>query len=234
MLIATTVGVPTLNGMDTVLPPGHNLFSPLDDDYEARAYLFASRHGLLDGLCAFDLTKKTWRIVRNPPPVPRTHPLGAGLLDRDRILFSAHQPGVAMLADGWSSPEDWGTWATGLMSTLTVRLQHDVFAASEAKMVFSASAYLPVGVSAKAVKIYLSDPPVSPDPITTWTLTPAPQSLTLCIPGEEIPSDRPITLTFRAERSYSPSQLNLSGDSRVLNFGLRELTVDADSCDGTP
>src|SRR5208282_4668495 len=59
MLIATTTGVPTLNGMDSFYPPEHSLFSPLDDDYEARAYLFASRHGLLDGLCAFDLTKKT-------------------------------------------------------------------------------------------------------------------------------------------------------------------------------
>jgi hypothetical protein len=234
MLIAATVGVPTLNGMDSFYPLGHNLFSPLDNDYELRAYWFASRHGLLDGLCAFDLTEKTWRIVSGPPPAPRTHPLGAGLVDHDRILFSADQPGVAMLADGWSSPEDWGTWATGLMSTLTVRLQHDVFAASGAKMVFSACAFLPPGVSAKAVKIYLSDPPASTDPITTWTLAPDRQRETLCIPGKEIPSDRPITLTFRAERSYSPSQSNLSGDARVLDFAFSEFTVDADSCDGSP
>ena len=161
MLIATTVGVPTMNGMDTFYPPGHSLFSPLDEDYEERAYAFASRHGLLDGLCAFDLTKKTWRIVSAPPPAPRTHPFGAGLLDGDRILFSAHQPGATMLADGWSSPEDWGTWATGLRSTLTIKLQHDAFAASGAKIAFSASPYLPPGVSAKDVRVYLSDPPVS-------------------------------------------------------------------------
>lgn len=231
MLIATTTGVPTLNGMDSFYPPEHSLFSPLDDDYEARAYLFASRHGLLDGLCAFDLTKKTWRIVTGPPPAPRTHPLGAGLLDGDRVRFSADQLGVGMLADGWSQPEDWGTWATGLTSTLTVRLEHDVFAASGAKMVFSASAYLPPGVSAKDVRIYLSDPPVSTDPITTWTLTPDNQWMTLCIPGEEIPSERPITLTFKAGRSYSPSQLNPLSDSRVLDFSLSEFTVDAASCD---
>ena len=231
MLIATTVGVPTMNGMDTFYPPGHSLFSPLDEDYEERAYAFASRHGLLDGLCAFDLTKKTWRIVSAPPPAPRTHPFGAGLLDGDRILFSAHQPGATMLADGWSSPEDWGTWATGLRSTLTIKLQHDAFAASGAKIAFSASPYLPPGVSAKDVRVYLSDPPVSTDPITTFTLTPGDQWLTLCIPGEDIPSDRPITLTFKTERSYSPSQLNPSGDSRVLDFALNEFTVDASSCD---
>ena len=120
MLIATTVGVPTLNGMDSFYPPGHSLFSPLDDDYEARAYLFASRHGLLDGLCAFDLTQNTWRILSGPPPAPRSHPLGEGLVDRDRISFGAHQPGVAMLADGWSLPEDGETWATGRLSTLSV------------------------------------------------------------------------------------------------------------------
>jgi hypothetical protein len=231
MLIATTVGVPTMNGMDTFYPPGHSLFSPLDDDYEARAYLFALRRGLLNGLCAFDLTEKTWRIVSASPPAPRTHPLGAGLLDGDRILFSGHEPGVAMLADGWSSPEDWGTWATGLISPLTVKLQRDVFAASGAKMAFAASAYLPPGVSAKDVRIYLSDPPVSQEPIATWTLAPDKQWVTLCIPGEDIPADRPITLTFKAENSYSPSQVNPSGDSRILDFSLSEFTVDAASCE---
>jgi hypothetical protein len=92
-------------------------------------------------------------------------------------------------------------------------------------------AYLPPGVSAKDVRIYLSDPPVSTDPITTLTLTPDNQWMTLCIPGEEIPSERPITLTFKAGRSYSPSQLNPLGDSRVLDFSLSEFTVDAASCD---
>ena len=100
-------------------------------------------------------------------------------------------------------------------------------------MVFSASAYLPPGVSAKDVRIYLSDPPVSTDPITTWTLTPDNQWMTLCIPGEEIPSERPITLTFKAGRSYAPSQLNPLGDSRVLDFSLSEFTVDAASCDNS-
>ncbi len=231
MLIATTVGVPTLNGMDSFYPPGHTLFSPLDGDYELRAYMFAWRHGLLDGLCAFDLTENTWRIVTGPPPAPRTHPLGAGLVAGDRIQFGDGQPGVPMLADGWSSPEDWGTWATGLISTLTVRLQHDAFAAGGAKMVFPTWAYLPAGAGAKTLKVYLTDPPVSADPLATWTLSHDRQPLTLCIPREAIPSDRPITLTFEAEKSYSPSQTNPAGDARVLNFALSELTVEAEPCD---
>ena len=37
-------------------------------------------------------------------------------------------------------------------------------------MAFSAWAFLPLG--AKDVRIYLSDPQVSADPIATWTLTP--------------------------------------------------------------
>jgi hypothetical protein len=169
-----------------------------------------------------------------PPPAPRTSPIGAGLLVGDRILFGGHESGVAMLGDGWSSPEDWGAWATGLVSTLTVKLRREVFAASGAKMVFSASAYLPPGVSSKDLQIYVSDPPVSKEPIATWALTPDSRHLTLCIPGEGIPSERPITLTFKGQKSYSPSELNPSGDSRVLNFSLREVTVHAASCDGSP
>ena len=71
-------------------------------------------------------------------------------------------------------------------------------------MRLSAWAHLQPGVSAKDVRIYLSDPQVSADAIATWTLTPDSQRLSLCIPGDELPSDRPITLTFKAERSYSP------------------------------
>jgi hypothetical protein len=52
--------------------------------------------------------------------------------------------------------------------------------------------------------------------------------------GSAIKSDGPIALTFMAERSWSAYQSNVSEDSRVLDFALRELRFMRNPANGPP
>jgi hypothetical protein len=223
MLLATMTRMPTVLGMDAFLPPRWNLHSPLTADYDLRVYMYAQRRGLLQGLCALDLTAMTWRLIDRPPNVPHTHPLGSGLVDRDQLSFADGQPGVSMLADGWSEPEAWGVWATGTQSTLSLRLSSDL-QSSGVSLGMTIGAFLPPGIDNKRIDVFLGEP-TEASLIAQWKLTRAPEEKEFCIPANAIPRDRLIKLTFKADRSYSPGE-----DSRVLNVALQSLSVHAEPC----
>jgi hypothetical protein len=138
--------------------------------------------------------------------------------------FARGQPGVAMLADGWSEPEDWGVWATGTESTLNLRLSSDPFQTSGVSLRVTTGAFLPPGINNKTIDVFVGEP-TGASPIAQWKLTRATEQKELCIPASAIPRDRIVKLTFKADRSYSPA-----ADSRVLNIALQSLSVHTEPC----
>jgi hypothetical protein len=160
-------------------------------------------------------------------------PLGRGLDDRETVSLASGQPGVAMLTDGWSEPEQWGTWATGTQSRLTLRLYGDRFVNTGAILRLTTEFFLPANVNSKKLNIFVGDA-IGGQPLAQWSLGPAENKIKiLCIPAGAIAADHLLTLTFKTNRSYSPSEVTGSGDRRVLNFGVRRLAVDAGRCPPT-
>lgn len=281
MLIAERIGLPTLLGMHTFIPPGWDLTDPLAPDYEWRVYRYAEKHHLTEGLCAFDLQDLTWRVVTTPPDRPATPPpelalaglispagpisldlraplaqryggsslrlpcrpmaatdtsllvcagepakdaggvgVALALRDGEHVSFARGEPGTLLLADGWSPPESWGTWASDQQASLVVRLDRSLFA-DGARLVLTAHALLPLQDTSKVVHVSIDDAPLG-----SLNLTGDPSQQDLCIPAARLPEGRAFTLTLRTDRAaQSPAALKLSGDARPLNFALSGLTV---------
>jgi hypothetical protein len=64
MLIAAMIQLPTVNGMASFLPKNGDLTRPFDADYLARVRSYADAHGLVHGLCSFDLKARRWTASR--------------------------------------------------------------------------------------------------------------------------------------------------------------------------
>ena len=232
MMLATKTRLPTVLGWDSIIPPSWNLYEAYAADYEPRVYAYAEHNGLLPGLCAFNLTTLLWRVVDGPPAVKRVpDPLGGGLDVGETVSFARGQPGVAMLTDGWSEPEGFGTWATGTQSRLSLRLYGDSFMKTGVILRFATWFFLPPNVNSKKLDIFVGDA-MGAQPVAQWSLGPEAENRVkvLCIPTAAIAADHSLTLTFKAERSYSPSEVTGAGDRRVLDFGILRLSVDAGPC----
>ena len=228
MLVAETVGVPTLNGMDTFIPPDNNLFDPLEKTYEARAYLYALRHNLLAGLCTYDLTTKEWRVVTGPPPAPATVPFGSGLLPDSALTFAAGQKGVPSLDQGWSDPESWGVWAIGTQSSLDLKLDATAFSAG-AELSLFVQTLLPRSVPQKSVYVEIASADGS-QIHATWMVGRNNAVQTICVPSRLLKQHAPLRLNFSAKQSFSPASIGDGDDTRVLNFGLTKLTATSTTC----
>jgi hypothetical protein len=60
MLIAEWLGLPTVNGFASVLPPDWDLLWTGRPDYLTRMRAYVHRHGIEAGLCRFDLPTRKW------------------------------------------------------------------------------------------------------------------------------------------------------------------------------
>jgi hypothetical protein len=67
-------------------------------------------HVLIDDIPVVSIFKKLSR------PIPPHTELNK------KIYFSSYQPGLNYLAEGWNSPENWGTWSNSLTTKLTIPL----------------------------------------------------------------------------------------------------------------
>jgi len=63
MMIALTYHRPTINGYSGFSPPGWDFFDTNDPNYEQRAVLWATKHGVAGGLCRVDVEHGTWTMA---------------------------------------------------------------------------------------------------------------------------------------------------------------------------
>ncbi len=62
MLLSVQTGLPTVNGLSGMTPPGWNLWSPNDPKYPGAARNWAEANGIAEGFCELDLSTKKWSI----------------------------------------------------------------------------------------------------------------------------------------------------------------------------
>lgn len=63
MLVAIQIGLPTINGLSGMTPPGWDLWSPSDPTYPDVVRAWAARNGVAEGLCQLDFSNKKWSAV---------------------------------------------------------------------------------------------------------------------------------------------------------------------------
>lgn len=62
MLLSVQIGLPTINGLSGMTPPGWNLWTPSDPRYPNAARNWAEANGIAEGFCELDLSTKKWSI----------------------------------------------------------------------------------------------------------------------------------------------------------------------------
>ena len=146
--------------------------------------------------------------------------LSLALRDGEHVSFARGAPGTLLLADGWSRPESWGTWASDQQASLVLRLDRNLFG-DGARLVFTAHALMPSQDASKVVHVMIDDAPLG-----SLNLSRDAVEQDLCIPAARLPEDRAFVLTLRTDAAVqSPAALKLSGDARPLNFALSRMSV---------
>lgn len=62
LLLPVQIGLPTVNGLSGMTPPGWDLWSPSDPTYPDVARAWAERNGIAERLCELDFSTKKWSI----------------------------------------------------------------------------------------------------------------------------------------------------------------------------
>ncbi|MBS7700967.1 MULTISPECIES: hypothetical protein [unclassified Chelatococcus] len=202
------------------------LVSPVGPIPLALRTLLAHRYGdsTLRLPCRTIADKSTPLLVCAGEPVkePADIRLALGLREGEEVSFAGGEAGTLLLADGWSRPESWGTWASGQAATLVFRLVGDDFP-DGVRLTLTAHALPRPQDRSKVVHVLVGGAPVA-----TLNLTRDPGPQDLCIPAAQLPKEGAILLTFQTDSDIqSPATLKISDDTRPLNFAVSQLSVSA-------
>jgi hypothetical protein len=133
----------------------------------------------------------------------------------DSFSFSRSGRGPILMKDGWSVPEEWGTWTMGATAGLAV--PHPV-AIRQFGVELTVRGFVPEGRDPINVGIKVNEREVD-----RLSLTSQDRSIKFRIPVDVVERDEPIVITFDIVNPRSPKDLGMSSDARSLGLGLRKL-----------
>lgn len=146
----------------------------------------------------------------------------------ERFLFGHQDSGVYYLDDGWSYPEDWGTWSNGSSATMSlpippqqvdsILIEANAFVSPSHDAI--ANQRLTVSINGiPAADLVLSEPsPSITEPATVFEIK-MPEAV------KQKSGDEYFELLFNFPDATSPRDVGLSEDTRELALGLVALTV---------
>ncbi|MEZ3159109.1 hypothetical protein AB1K54_01040 [Microbacterium sp. BWT-B31] len=123
---------------------------------------------------------------------------------------------ATMLGDGWSEPEEWGTWTDQARAEVSLRLPEDV--QGDMHLSLDVQAYVPPGHSPQRVLVHAGDTPLG-----EWVIGRA-TKIEFAVPESAV-VDGALALTFSLPDAISPADAGVSSDRRTLGVGLRSITL---------
>ncbi|MGI4800399.1 MAG: hypothetical protein ACRYG8_41480, partial [Janthinobacterium lividum] len=144
------------------------------------------------------------------------------LLSGNGILeFSAGTAGSALLGNGWSPSEDWGTWSMGAMAEMALPLVEAL--AADLPLRVLASVYAPIPGPLRIVGLSLNGVPFAHagmpgDGATGW--------MRFVVPGALLSTAGSNRLGFHPSHTISPAAHGVLSDTRELGLGLRRMALD--------
>ncbi|TIX19151.1 MAG: hypothetical protein E5V44_02690 [Mesorhizobium sp.] len=125
------------------------------------------------------------------------------------------------LLTGWHIPEEWGAWTGEPWATLSLRVPNP---GKPAKLRIAGMAFLAPQDPTQTVTISIAGQVIG---FLNFTAQQPTTEMAFDIP-KALSSDNEIVVTLAVAKSYSPRQLGLSTDDRMLGFGLTDIAVDQD------
>jgi len=142
----------------------------------------------------------------------------ATLVPGETTAFGVGRFATAMLGDGWSRPEEWGTWTDDALAEALLRLPEDL--TGDAHLRLDVQAYVPPGHDPQRVRVRAGD-----DILGEWVVGSA-TTIEFAVAGSEVVDDV-LALEFELPDAVSPADAGVSTDARRLGMGLRSVTLSA-------
>jgi hypothetical protein len=201
MMIAQSIGIPTLNGVASFSPKDWNFALPNREDYDDRVFAYARKHGVRS-LCKLDLNSKVWSTVADQDIIDAPDP-------NHRYYKKEAWPGVIVGEQGLSFAEPWGVWSDGDV----VRLEFSTAFPSRFQLRLGAHAF---GHNAgKEFVVQVGE--------AEQRFVPAAQNEERVFEFTNAGGAK--TLVLRVPAAVSPKELGMSGDPRRLGIGITELRI---------
>ena len=133
------------------------------------------------------------------------------------VLFHGGGDGLKMLAAGWSTPEDWGTWSAGAEALLLLQLPEP----ANCRISFHAQPFVCAGHPEQRVRLSANGKFLAECRFRFGEAFPP---IEVLIPAEVFMAGGALLLRLELPDAISPSALELYADARMLAFGVQQLT----------
>lgn len=201
MILAQSLGIPTINGIASFSPKDWNFGLPNREDYDDRVFTYARKHGVRN-LCKLDLNNRTWRVIADEE-------IASAPDMNHRYFKKTAWPGLIAAEEGLSFPEPWGVWSDGdtvkfgfsapFPAKFELRLRAHAFGGNAGKefvvQVGNEERRFTLGAQNELKVLELSNP------------------------------EGAKTLVFRIPAPVSPKELGMSDDARRLGIGITEMRI---------
>jgi hypothetical protein len=133
-----------------------------------------------------------------------------------KVYFNNAGLGVKYFGIGWSTPEEWGTWASQEKSTLLFELD----ARKEMLVEFELNvlSYIPNDISVQTLKVYLNGVQVFKQEFNSSN--PAKR---VSFKGKVLPAGNTNEISFQVSPIYRPKDFGKSNDPRRLGLGVTSI-----------
>ena len=148
--------------------------------------------------------------IKAPGQTPR--------LDAAGLVFARDGNGIAALVEGWSEPEEWGTWSIARRCVVRVALQGAPV--RPMRIGLSCRAFVSAGNPSLRATCRVGSGP--PQQLEFSTASFAGVRM-LALDPAAIPVDGTVTISFALTSPRSPSDLGLGSDVRPLGIGLERI-----------
>ena len=140
---------------------------------------------------------------------------------RADLRFAVGEDGTALLAKGWSTPEDWGVWSDGPSARLRLPLPGDGREWRLALFGYGLTAGLAPGEGRTITAR------IGPDTLARWVCTvEAPTIVGELTLQARAGSNGPPWLDFDFPDSVSPAELGCNADQRRLGLALERIILE--------
>lgn len=140
------------------------------------------------------------------------------LVPGQAAAFGVGRFSAAMLREGWSEPEEWGTWTDQERAEASLRLPDHI--QGDVHLSLSVQAYVPPGHDPQRVRIRAGDAPLG-----EWIVGDQ-MTIPVTVPGSAVVDDA-VALTFELPDAISPAEAGVSTDGRKLGIGLHSIILTA-------
>jgi hypothetical protein len=225
MLLAVRHNIPTINGYSGFVPSTWDFYDTKEVSYEKRAISWASRRGLVEGLCRLDITSGVWTLASQDPQlecaIRRCISFDvSGKSHEFHFEFGPEGNAQFFVDSGWSVPEAWGRWTSMPRASMS-------FTLSDLRD-FEFQATLRPLVSAQApnqsVSIEVNKCPIARASFDFFRGASI-QTISGKVPIACIKPDGRVVIQIVTDQVSIPRNMGIGSDERELGIGIESMVL---------